>query len=141
MPLPGDSIDFSSVNNVKVVRRSVFVGVDPGSLVLSDARVRFPLYETGFLRVVGGPVVNLSELEAALADRRLPTVTSLAVVQVGEDYVELPVSQIGRIRNNEARNAKFTGLAIGLATDALVFVVLAHAFEHEASESCNFLKK
>ena len=133
LPVPGDSVEFSYRDTPGPLERGEFRGVDPGTMVLGNRRVL--VSDIGILQVGDSARVNLWRFGNVVRERRLPFLLSNLVMTVGRDTAELPVVDVVRVEINESRNAKWIGLGIGAAVDAVVGIILLESMRESCENS------
>jgi hypothetical protein len=137
VPIPGDSVTFVYRSAPGSKQRGKFRGVDPGTMIVNQAGRRVFVSDLGELQADGGSQPDLSAFCGLVHERKLPFLTKNVLMKVKGDTTEVPFVDLVRVEVNEARNAKFVGLAMGAAIDAIVIIVLTKSVEESCHESCN----
>ncbi|HCV43331.1 MAG TPA: hypothetical protein DGH68_07590 [Bacteroidetes bacterium] len=141
VPLLDDSITFASRNAPWLKERGEFRGVDPGAMVVNQSGRRVVVSDLGELKADSSADVDLFFFSALVRERKLPFLTKSVLMKVKGDTTEVLVVDLVRVEVSEPRNAKFIGLAIGAAIDAVAIVLLTNSAEQScnetAEESCH----
>lgn len=133
-PSPGDTIRFSPYSNPAANLRGIFMGVDPGAVVVSRAGQRVGFLELAGMRSSAGAEVDLQALEAHVSSLRIPFVTRGLLLSTETDTTEILFSDIIRIEKERSHNGKLIGFGIGAAIDITVLILSSQEHHHD---SCN----
>jgi hypothetical protein len=118
-PAPGDTIRFSLYSSPTTSLRGLFMGVDPGAVVVSRAGQRLGFLELAGMRSSTGAEVDLQALEALVSSHQIPFVTRGLLLSTETDTTEILFSD---------------GFGIGAALD-ITFLILAS--QDHSDNSCN----
>lgn len=121
LPAPGDSVTLYTTSSPPL--RGMFLGYDPGGVVLATAKGTVPVGDLPELDFSRGRA-RLADVRSAIDDSRIPFLSVLRLDRGRASPQSVPLRRISRVEWRP-RTGRTVGWIMGAAVDLLLLIALA----------------